>query len=382
MKLDKKETSKNKSKETKNESDNINNNNISKLSKKHNSTKILNINSNNNKDKPDFVPNSKFFKFKKINIIKGDKDNISFNDNSILGQKKSSKLFISKKNKSINNISYTSNNSNRISNISSEVFNASLIRNKHKANKKDDLKSKIIYSVNDNSNSVNSKNESVDPIKIPTSKNNSTIQNYQNKNLIRNYYINPVQCKLKKKNLKNSFAKNTILNNKKCYKKIYDSSCQNCNNESEIMINSDKSNRNTKTNNTTSNKELHNINDNYDFIIPEKYHEIDKANNEIIKTLNINGNNIAIYSNNKKEITYPDGIRQIIYNDNHQIIFYKNGDIKQIFNNGKIVFLNKKEQKIETIYQNGIKIVKYNNGKMERFLFDDKENISNINVNK
>jgi len=384
IKLDKKETSKNKLKEAKNESDNINNNNnnnISKLSKKHNSTKILNINSNNNRDKSDFVPNTKFFKFKKINIVKGDKNNISFNDNSILGQKKSTKLFINKKNKSINNISYTSNNSNRVSNISSELFNSSFIRNIHKPNKNNDIKSKIIYNINDNSNSVNSKNESVEPIKIPISINNSTIQNYQNKNLIRNYYINPVQCKLKK-NLKNTFAKNTILNNKKCYKKIYDSTRQNYNNESEIIINADKSNRNTKTNNTTCNNESHIKNDNYDFIIPEKYHEIDKVNNKIIKTLNINGNNIAIYSNNKKEITYPDGVRQIIYDDNHQIIFYKNGDIKQIFNNGKTVFLNKEEQKIETIYQNGIKIVKYNNGKMERFLFDDKENISSNNVNK
>ena len=383
IKLEKKETSKNKLKEAKNESDNNNNNNnnISKLSKKHNSTKILNINSNNNRDKSDFVPNTKFFKFKKINIVKGDKNNISFNDNSILGQKKSNKLFINKKNKSINNISYTSNNSNRISNISSELFNSSFIRNIHKPNKNNDIKSKIIYNINDNSNSVNSKNESVEPIKIPISINNSTIQNYQNKNLIRNYYINPVQCKLKK-NLKNTFAKNTILNNKKCYKKIYDSACQNYNNESEIIINADKSNRNTKTNSTTCNNESHIKNDNYDFIIPEKYHEIDKVNNKIIKTLNINGNNIAIYSNNKKEITYPDGVRQIIYDDNHQIIFYKNGDIKQIFNNGKTVFLNKEEQKIETIYQNGIKIIKYNNGKMERFLFDDKENINNNNVNK
>jgi len=380
IKIDKKETSINKLKETKNESDNINNHNISKLSKKHNSTKILTINSNNNKDKCDFVPNSKFFKLKKINILKGDKNNISFNDNSILGQNKESKLFINKKNKSINNISYTSNNSNRVSNISSELFNSSFIKNIRKANKNDDIKSKAIYNINDNSNSVNSKNESVEPIKIPISMNNSTIQNYKNKNLIRKYYINPVQCKLKK-NLKGSFTKKPESNNKISYKKIYDSSSQDYNNEIE-MINPNKSNRNTKANNTVRNKESHAKNDNYDFIIPEKYQEIDKNNNKIIKTLNINGNIISIYSNNKKEITYPDGIRQIIYDDSHQIIFYKNGDIKQIFNNGKTVFLNKKEQKIETLYQNGIKIVKYNNGKMERFLFDDKENIISNNVNK
>ena len=390
IKLDKKEASTNKLKEIKNESDNINHNNnnsnsnnisnIAKLTKKHNSTKILNTNQDKNKDESDFVPNSKFFKFKKINIVKGDKNDTSFNNNSILRQKKTSKLFINKKNKSINNISYTSNSSYRISNISSEEFNSSFIRNIHKANKNEDIKSKIIYSINDNSNSVNSKNESAEPIKILTTINSSTIQNYQNKNFIRNYYINPVQCKLKK-NLKNSFVKKTENNSKKCYKKINDSTFQDNNNDTE-MINPDKSNRNTKTNNTACNNESNSKNDNYDFIIPEKYHEIDKANNKVIKTLNINGNRIAIYSNNKKEITYPDGVRQIIYGDNHQIIFYKNGDVKQIFNNGKTVFLNKNEQKIEAIYQNGIKIVKYNNGKKERFLFDDKENDNSNNVNK
>ena len=90
----------------------------------------------------------------------------------------------------------------------------------------------------------------------------------------------------------------------------------------------------------------------------------------------VNGNNIAIYAN-KKEIRYPDGRKQIIYNDNHPKIYFKNGNIKQIFNNGKTVFYNYNEEKVETSYENGIKIVKYKNGKMESFSKDNKENISN-----
>ena len=139
--------------------------------------------------------------------------------------------------------------------------------------------------------------------------------------------------------------------------------------------------------NNINDKELKSQNkNNYDFIIPEKYIEIDKNNNNITNILNINGNNISIYANNKKEIRYPDGRKQIIYSDNHQIIYYKNGNIKQIFNNGKTVFYNYNEEKVETSYENGIKIVKYKNGKMERFSKDNKENrtnncISNSNYN-
>ena len=131
----------------------------------------------------------------------------------------------------------------------------------------------------------------------------------------------------------------------------------------------------TNNDSETNSQNIQNMN--YDFVIPEKYIQIDKNNNKIVNLLNINGNNITIYTNNKKEITYPDGKRQIIYNDNHQIIYYKNGNIKQIFNNGKTVFYDCKEEKVETSYENGIKIVKYKNGKLERFYKDNKENLNN-----
>lgn len=147
----------------------------------------------------------------------------------------------------------------------------------------------------------------------------------------------------------------------------------------------EKMNNSSNFNNIEENPEKENIsnlneinirNNNYDFIIPEKYIEIDKEDCKLLKLLNINGNHIAIYSNNKREITYQDGMRQVIYDDNHQIYYYKNGNMKQVFNNGKILFYDKKEQKFETLYENGIKIVKYKDGKIERIL-NDKENINN-----
>ena len=135
-------------------------------------------------------------------------------------------------------------------------------------------------------------------------------------------------------------------------------------------------------NNDNDDNKLNMTNNNYDFVIPEKYIQIEKNTcNKIIKILNINENNIAIYSNNKKEITYPDGMKQIIYDDNHQIIYYKNGNIKQIFNNGKIVLYDNINKKVETSYENGIKIIKDKNGNIERFLNNNKENINNNTIN-
>ena len=60
----------------------------------------------------------------------------------------------------------------------------------------------------------------------------------------------------------------------------------------------------------------------------------------------------------KSHIFY--GKRKIIYNDIHQKIYYKNGNI---FNNSKTVFYDCKKEKIETVYENGLIIVKYKNGK-------------------
>ena len=362
---------------------------FSLINKKNNSVKFL-----NNTEKINDIYNAKTFK--KINIIKnknnGSRSNNISNNNSILGQKNSCRLFKKKYNKENNNINKdffsshvinndscisSSNISNRINNKSSLVFNPSLLKNS--------VYDSISYNnvnlrseSNNNMSINNSKIESIKSIKSTfiINSNNNTINNYQNKNESnknKNNYINPIQCKLKK-NLKNSCRlKNEIIRvNSNLVNTSYIKSETDTNNNYIIP----KINENLEQNIL---KESTHNNSN-DFVIPEKYIEIDKNNNnKIIKLLNINGNNIAIYSNNKKEITYPDGMRQIIYDDNHQIIYYNNGDMKQIFNNGKTVFYDCKEQKIETLYENGIKIVKYKNGGMERLLSDNKENLNNNN---
>jgi hypothetical protein len=253
------------------------------------------------------------------------------------------------------------------------IFNPSLIRNNH-------YESISYRNVNlkSENNINNAKIEAIKSIKNSYLINNKNlIKKQQSKiSLSKNNNINkkPIQCKLKK-NITDSFrAKNDFAQVKKNYLDNHTNSDEDKNNNCPIQIINQIINQSNEPNNIKVNT----LNSNNDFIIPDKYKEIDKKNNKVIKILNINGNSIAIYSSNKKEITYPDGMKQIIYDDNHQIIYYKNGDIKQIFNDGKTILYNAKEKKIETFYENGNDLVKNKNGEIDRFL-NDKENL-NTNI--
>ena len=360
------------------ENDNENINTLGNLNKKNNSVKIF-----NNVEKNYSLCNPKALKVKKINITNNNKNKniILSNNNSIIEQKDSSHIF---KKYKFNN-KENNNDESKISINSNQINNKSLIYNpgfKRKINMDNcscysmNIRQDSDYNSNIFSNINNSK---IEPIKNSTLNNNNyTIKNYQNKNKtlsIKNNFIYPIQCKLKK----NSSKKIYEFINKKINKKNYKTNISDNEkiNKESLDINEDIQSIQSEL--ATSNNQENNNNNNYDFIIPEKYIEKNN-NNQIVKILNLNGNNIAFYSNNKKEITYPDGKKQVIFDDNHQIIYYNNGDIKQIFNNGKTVFFNFNDGKVETLYENGIKIVKYKNGRMERFFNEfneDKENLHN-----
>ena len=362
--LYKKVTSMNKIKEIK--IGNENNNSFGKINKK-NSVKIF-----NNSEKGDIF-NSNTYLAKKFDLLKNNKKNISIsNNNSILTQKNSSNFFknIKKYNKE-NNI---------------EDINKTIVNNSNQIDNNSSYNMKIKSDLDYNTKFNHSKIESIKTMKNTYFLNKDfTIKNYQNKiDIYNKNSINPIQNKLKK-NLKNSIKIDFI--NKKINKKDYKA------NHSYSKANMDPLKKNNNNhyiteeikngpNNDNDDNKLNMTNNNYDFVIPEKYIQIEKNTcNKIIKILNINENNIAIYSNNKKEITYPDGMKQIIYDDNHQIIYYKNGNIKQIFNNGKIVLYDNINKKVETSYENGIKIIKDKNGNIERFLNNNKENINNNTIN-
>ena len=116
-----------------------------------------------------------------------------------------------------------------------------------------------------------------------------------------------------------------------------------------------------------SNDIVHYINNNnvYDFTSLEQC-TLQSTYTLIKSTVASEGKTVNTYTNNKKEIIYPSGIRKEIYNNEYQIIYFINGDVKQVFPNGVSVYYFKDEQTIQTIFENGLQVFKFQNGQIEK----------------
>ena len=101
----------------------------------------------------------------------------------------------------------------------------------------------------------------------------------------------------------------------------------------------------------------------YEFHIPEQY-----IKNEctLVKKEEINDKEICFYSNNKKEIKFPSGLKKEIFNDGFQIIYFNNGDIKQNYPDGKTVYFFKDANTVQTTYPNKVQVFKFYNGQIEK----------------
>ena len=87
---------------------------------------------------------------------------------------------------------------------------------------------------------------------------------------------------------------------------------------------------------------------------------------KLIKALKADDKVINLYSNDKKEIIFKNGVRKEIYKDGYQIIYFVNGDIKQIYPDGKIYYYFKETKKVQITLNNGLEIHKFENGKIEK----------------
>ena len=101
----------------------------------------------------------------------------------------------------------------------------------------------------------------------------------------------------------------------------------------------------------------------YDFNIPKKY--LNKEYN-LIKALKTDDKTINLYSDDKKEIIFKSGVRKEIFKDGYQIIHFVNGDIKQIYPEGKSCYFFKESKTVQIILKNGVEIYKFENGQIER----------------
>jgi hypothetical protein len=101
----------------------------------------------------------------------------------------------------------------------------------------------------------------------------------------------------------------------------------------------------------------------YDFNIPKKY--LSKEYN-LIKELKTDDKTINLYSDDKKEIIFKSGVRKEIFKDGYQIIHFVNGDIKQIYPEGKSCYFFKESKTVQIILKNGVEIYKFENGQIEK----------------
>ena len=146
------------------------------------------------------------------------------------------------------------------------------------------------------------------------------------------------------------------------------------------LINKSANNSKGKINNKIININKNKITkEEYDFIIPKKY---TNKNYKLIKSIKDGDKIINTYTNDKKEIIYNNGLKKEIYKNEHQIIYYVNGDIKQIFSDGKTSFFNKETKKVQTNLINGTKIFKLKNGQIEKHFPDGTKLIINNDKEK
>ena len=110
----------------------------------------------------------------------------------------------------------------------------------------------------------------------------------------------------------------------------------------------------------------------YEFKIPPKYKN---KKYTLIKTLETEEKKINIYTDNKKEVFFPSGVRKEIFNDGYQIVYFMNGDIKQNYPDGKSVYYFNEAKTVQTTFNNGVLVFKFGNNQLERHYPDGKKQI-------
>ena len=140
---------------------------------------------------------------------------------------------------------------------------------------------------------------------------------------------------------------------------------------------SSKNTNNNKNNNITDipSQNNHDMStETYDFVLPEQYSNPD--NFSLIKTVTTSeGKVINLYTNNKREVIFPSGVRKEIFNDNHQVVYFSNGDLKQIFPDGKSVYYFHEAKTVQTTYKDGLQVFKFNGSQIEKHFPDGTKQI-------
>ena len=113
--------------------------------------------------------------------------------------------------------------------------------------------------------------------------------------------------------------------------------------------------------------------ENFDFVLPKQYHEVTY---KLLKTTNNEGRIINLFSDNKREVIFPSGVKKEVYDDGYQLVRFTNGDLKQMFPDGKNVYYFNDAKTVQTTFPDGLQVFKFNTGQIEKHYPDGTKQIS------
>ena len=111
--------------------------------------------------------------------------------------------------------------------------------------------------------------------------------------------------------------------------------------------------------------------ENYEMEFLECYHGKAAKNVRLIKQdFTDDGKVIKYFENDKKEIIFPSGVKKETFLDGYQITFFNNKDIKQIYPDGKEVYLFSENQTVQFKFADGLQVFKFQDGQIEKNFAD------------
>lgn len=139
-------------------------------------------------------------------------------------------------------------------------------------------------------------------------------------------------------------------------------------------------NSNLRSNITTSTKQKINEDaeeDNYEMEFPEKYHCKSSKNVKLLRQdFTEDGKIIKIYENMKKEIIFPSGVKKETFEDGYTITYFNNKDIKQLYPDGKEVYLFFDNKTVQFKFPDGLHVFKFSTGQTEKHYPDGSKVLS------
>lgn len=147
----------------------------------------------------------------------------------------------------------------------------------------------------------------------------------------------------------------------------------NTNYTNQDSYNYKNTNTNTDTYGPITQNKLSNNNDEdeYEMIFLEKYHGNHVKNVRLLKQdFTEDGKIIKLYENKRKEIIFPSGVKKETFEDGYQVTFFNNKDIKQLYPDGREVYLFYENQTVQFKFPDGLHVFKFSTGQLEKHYSD------------